>query len=88
MDEEFADAELVLREALRLASHLNERRYMSLDKRQLANIYWRTGRTSLARQTAKEALDLFETLGMTGRAEATRRILQEMQETSHCSENC
>ena len=79
MEEKFGDAEQVLHQALELASRQNERRYMSIDTRQLANIYWRTGRISLARQTAEEALNLFETLGMTGMAETTRHMLEAMR---------
>lgn len=79
MDGKFADAEEVLHEALRLASRQNERRYMSIDKRQLARVYLQTGRIGLARQMAEEALQLFESLGMTGMAEVTRTMLNTIR---------
>ena len=66
-------------ESLALAKRLNERRYLSFDKRQLAKIYMDTGRTRLARQTAEEALELFQNLGMPGMVAATQDMLQEMR---------
>ena len=60
----FAEAEPLLLEAMEKAASWGERRLVAFCKRGLALVYEGTGRLALARQTAEEARDLFDRLGL------------------------
>lgn len=60
----FAEAEPLLLEAMEKAASWGERRLVAYCKRGPALVYERTGRPALARQTAEEARDLFDRLGL------------------------
>ncbi|MCX6033328.1 MAG: NB-ARC domain-containing protein [Chloroflexi bacterium] len=60
---DFAAAEGILDNLLRENVVKGQRRYVALNKYRLAHIYFHTGRLRLARQSAKEARDMFEDLG-------------------------
>ena len=61
---DFAAAEGILDDLLRENVVKGRRRYVALNKYRLAHIYFHTGRMRLARQSAKEARDMFEDLGV------------------------
>lgn len=66
MMKQYSEAERLLDDALRIDVPRQARRYIALDKLQLAKVYAATGRISAARQLAFDARELAQSMGLAG----------------------
>ena len=72
------DAESLLEQSLSKAVSWSERRLIAHNKYSLAQVYALTNRVQLARQTAKEAYNLYERLGMTVKLTEVEELLRTL----------
>ncbi len=76
--ENFEAAEPLLLQSLEMTSEWEGRRYIADIKLRLAQVYIHTSRLQLARQSAEEARDLFQRLGMKGHVEEVTKLLEQL----------
>jgi tetratricopeptide (TPR) repeat protein len=75
---QFVEAEPYLLEALEINSSMGERRFIAYDKLRLAEVYCATGRLLAARQSAQEARDIFDRLGIAEAVEETDAVIHRL----------